>query len=146
MANFIAGAGNKVSVSVSANASSGATRLNGGTQAGFSINADVTESTVFEDALGFADGVVTSQSWEVPWTANILAGDAGHSIVKNAAENAVGGEYVGVTVVVKDSDGGTQISKLDGSAIVTNYSEDYPADGILTYNCTFTGKGAPTLS
>lgn len=151
MANFLVGGGDKVSISVSAIAADvntpapgGTTRLMGGTQSGFNISADSTDSSVFEDALGYAIGVVTSQSWDVPWTANILEGDAGHAIVKNAAVNAVAGNKVGITVEVKNG-GGSVISKLDGVAMVTNYSEDYPADGILTYNCTFTGYGTPTL-
>jgi len=152
MANFLVGGGNKVSVKVSTipagtnnPAVGGNTQIMGGTQSGFSISADLTESTVFEDALGYSQGVITSQSWEVPWTANIMAGDAGHAIVKSAAENGVAGEQIGITVTVT-SDGSTIISKLDGVAVVTNYSEDYPADGILTYNCTFTGVGTPVLS
>ena len=152
MANFLVGAGDKVSVKVSAiagnvttPAAGGATRLLGGTQAGFNISADQTDSKVFEDALGFAFGVVTGQSWDVPWTANLLTSDPGHQIVKAAAIGAVSGKKVGITVLVVNSAQAT-VSKLDGVAIVTNYSEDYPADGILTYNCTFTGYGTPTLS
>ena len=152
MANFLVGAGDKVSVKVSAIAANvedptpgGATRLLGGTQAGFNISADQTDSKVFEDALGYAMGVVTGQSWDVPWTANLLSSDAGHTIVKSAAVNAVTGAKVGITVEVKNQ-AGTVISTLNGVALVTNYSEDYPADGILTYNCTFTGFGTPTLS
>ena len=152
MANFLVGGGNKVNVSVTYVAPGtatptpgGSTRLLGGTQAGFSISADTTDSTVFEDALGFANGVVTAQSWEVPWTANVLEGDAGKEIVKDAAVNAVGGAKVGITVTVTNG-AGTQLSQLVGVAIVTNYSEDYPSDGIITYNCTFTGFGTPTLS
>ena len=150
--NFLVGAGDKVTVMVSAIAASveqptagGSTRLLGGTQAGFNISADQTDSKVFEDALGYAFGVVTGQSWDVPWTANLLSSDAGHSIVKNAAVTAVSGSKVGITVQVRNQAGST-ISTLNGVAIVTNYSEDYPADGILTYNCTFTGYGTPTLS
>lgn len=152
MANFLVGSGNKVFVSVTAIAGNveepvagGSTRILGGTQAGFNISADQTDSRVFEDALGYAFGVVTGQSWDVPWTANLFSSEAGHTIVKSAAVNAVTGAKVGITVEVKNSAGDT-MSKLDGVAMVTNYSEDYPADGILTYNCTFTGYGSPTLS
>jgi hypothetical protein len=150
--NFLVGGGNKVSVKVTAIAETvaeptvgGATAVLGGTQSGFNISADQTDSKVFEDALGFAFGVVTGQSWDVPWTANLLTADPGHAIVKAAAIGAVSGKKVGITVLVVNSAQAT-VSKLDGVAIVTNYSEDYPADGILTYNCTFTGYGTPTLS
>jgi hypothetical protein len=152
MANFLVGAGDKVSVFVTAIAASnqspvpgGGTRLLGGTQSGFNISAEQTDSTVFEDALGYSLGVVTAQSWDIPWTGNLLSTDAAHDIVKNAAVKAVLGEKVGITVEVKDS-AQTVISRLVGIALVTNYSEDYPADGILTYNCTFTGYGTPELS
>jgi hypothetical protein len=152
--NFLVGGGNKVSVLVTAisetvadvsTMNGGATRLNGGTQAGFNISADQTDSKVFEDELGFAFGIVTGQSWDVPWTANLITADTGHGIVKTAAIGAVNGKKVGVTVEVKNN-ADVVISKLEGVAIVTNYSEDYPADGILTYNCTFTGYGTPVLS
>lgn len=149
--NFLVGGGNKVSVKVSAIAETvlepsrgGVTALYGGTQAGFNISADQTDSKVFEDELGFAFGIVTGQSWDVPWTANLLTADPGHVIVKAAAIGATNGKKVGITVEVKNN-ASTVISKLEGVAIVTNYSEDYPADGILTYNCTFTGYGSPTL-
>ena len=152
MANFLVGAGDKVSVKVSAIAANidtpspgGSTRLLGGTQAGFNISAEQTDSTVFEDELGYAMGVVTSQSWDIPWTGNLLSSDAAHDIVKDAAVTAVTGSKVGITVEVKNQ-AGTVISTLTGVALVTNYSEDYPADGILTYNCTFTGYGTPTLT
>lgn len=152
--SFLVGAGNKVFVSVSAIAGNiaepapgGTTRLKGGTQAGFTISAESTDSTIFEDEAGYSAGVITSQSWEVPWTANILAGDPAFAIVKDAAVNAVSGKKVGITVEVKaGGDGDVTLSKLEGVAIVTNYSEDYPSDGILTYNCTFTGFGTPTLT
>ena len=149
--NFLVGGGNKVSVKVTAIAETalepsrgGGTVLYGGTQAGFNISADQTDSKVFEDELGFAFGIVTGQSWDVPWTANLLTADLGHGIVKTAAIGATNGKKVGITVEVKNN-ANTVISKLEGVAIVTNYSEDYPADGILTYNCTFTGYGSPTL-
>lgn len=152
MPNFLVGGSNKIEVKVSAiaadNASpanGGSTRLLGGTQSGFNISSDTVDSSVFEDEMGFTYGVVTGQSWDIPWTANLLADDQGHGIVKDAAVNAVSGAKVGITVVVKNKEGGTIISQLDGVAIVTNYAEDYPADGILTYNCTFTGYGKPTL-
>ena len=153
MANFLVGAGDKVAVKVSAIAGNvetpspgGSTRLLGGTQAGFNISTEQTESTVFEDELGYAMPVVTSQSWDIPWTGNLSGSDdAGHTIIKNASVSAVSGAKVGITVEVKNQSG-TVISKLDGVALVTNYSEDYPADGILTYNCTFTGYGTPTLT
>jgi hypothetical protein len=152
--NFLVGGGNKVTVLVKAidatvtdlsSMNGGITRLNGGTQAGFNISADQTDSKVFEDELGFAFGIVTGQSWDVPWTANLITADTGHGIVKTAAIGAVSGKKVGITVEVQNN-ADTVISKLEGVAIVTNYSEDYPADGILTYNCTFTGYGTPVLS
>jgi hypothetical protein len=154
MANFLVGAGDKVSVLVKAIPAGTQSptpggdpdkRLLGGTQAGFNISAEQTDSTVFEDDLGYSLGVVTSQSWDIPWTGNLLNSDIAHDIVKNAAVKAVLGEKVGITVTVKDA-AQTVISQLVGIALVTNYSEDYPADGILTYNCTFTGYGTPTLS
>lgn len=151
MANFLVGGGNKVSVKVSevdptdlTPTRGGQTVLVGGTQAGFNISADQTDSKVFEDELGFSFGIVTGQSWDVPWTANLTTSDPGHIILKRAAIEATNGRKIGITVEVKDT-AGTVISKLMGVAIVTNYSEDYPADGILTYNCTFTGYGSPQL-
>jgi len=66
------------------------------------------------------------------------------ALVKRAAIEATNGRKVGITVQVKNN-ANTVISELKGVAIVTNYSEDYPADGILTYNCTFTGYGSPEL-
>ena len=117
--NFLVGGGNKVSVKVTAipetvaePQNGGSTLLYGGTQAGFNISADQTDSKVFEDELGFAFGVVTGQSWDVPWTANLLTADPGHQILKTAAIGAVTGKKVGITVEVKNQSQAT-ISKLD---------------------------------
>ncbi len=49
---------------------------------------------VFEDLLGYKDGAVTGQSWELPWTANLLSDDEAFRRVFFAASQAVSGREV----------------------------------------------------
>ncbi len=121
-------------------------RLLGGTSTGATIGADRTESTVFEDPLGYKDGLITSQNWEIPWTANLLADDLAYRRVYFASINAVEGRELYVWQEDPPPSGYTTGDTIKGAAVVTNFSKDFPSDGIITFNCTFSGQGAPVFS
>lgn len=121
-------------------------RLLGGTSTGATIGAERTESLVFEDPLGYSDGLVTSQNWEVPWTANLLADDDAYRRVYYAASQAVSGRELFLWQEDAPPAGATEGDGLKGAVVVTNFTKDFPSDGILTFNCTFTGQGSPTIT
>lgn len=122
-------------------------RLLGGTKTGATIGADVQESLVFEDELGYSDGVVTKQSWEVPWTANLLSNDDCYRRVYYAATHGIAGREVYVWQQDPAPKGAfTAGDGLKGSCVVTNFQKDLPSDNITTFTCTFKGQGSPTIT
>ncbi|MBW4422480.1 MAG: hypothetical protein KME13_25260, partial [Myxacorys californica WJT36-NPBG1] len=62
-------------------------RLLGGTSSSPKLSNKTQESLVFEDELGYDDSVVTGASWEVPWTANLLADDDAYRRIYFAASH-----------------------------------------------------------
>ncbi|BDA74364.1 No_hits_found [Calothrix sp. PCC 7716] len=121
-------------------------RLLGGTQMSVATNAERTETMVFEDPLGYSDGVVTKQSWNVPWTANLLATDEAYQRVYYANVNAVSGREVYIWQQDPPPAGYSIGDGLKGVSVVTNFTKEMPSDGIVTFNCEFTGNGAPTIT
>lgn len=121
-------------------------RLLGGTQTGANIGADRTESLVFEDSLGYTDGVITKQNWDIPWTANLLADDNAYRQVYYAATNAISGRELYLWQEDPPPQGYTTGDGLKGAVVVTDFSKDFPSDGIITFNCTFSGQGSPTIT
>jgi hypothetical protein len=98
---------------------------------------------VFEDPLGYEDGVITSQSWEVPWKANLLASDLAYRRVFYAASRAIEGRELFVWQHDPPPAGYAKGDALIGAAVVTGFSKDFPSDGIVTFSCTFNGQGSP---
>jgi hypothetical protein len=121
-------------------------RLLGGTQSGANIGADVTESLVFEDPLGYADGVITKQNWELPWTANLLSSDDAFRRVFYAATNAISGREVYVWQEDPPPSGYTTGDGMKGSCVVTSFQRSFPSEGIVTWQATFKGQGSPTIT
>lgn len=120
-------------------------RLLGGTSTGANIGANRTNSMVFEDPLGYEDGVITSQSWEVPWKANLLASDLAYRRVFYAATRAIEGRELFVWQYDPPPAGYKEGDALIGAAVVTGFSKDFPSDGIVTFSCTFNGQGSPQV-
>lgn len=121
-------------------------RLLGGTQAGAQIGAERQQTQVFEDDLGYQDGVVTSQTWSIPWTANLLADDDAYRRIFYAATNAVEGREVYVWQEDPPPAGSTVGDGLKGACIVENFNKEFPANGILTFTTTFQGQGSPAIT
>jgi hypothetical protein len=120
-------------------------RLLGGTQSGATIGAQRTQTLVFEDPLGYEDGVVTSQNFEIPWTANLLADDDAYRRVFYAASNAIEGREVYVWQYDPPPAGYTVGDGLKGACVITNFQKSFQAGQILTFQCTFNGQGSPEL-
>lgn len=120
-------------------------RLLGGTSTGNSIGANRISSVVFEDVAGYEDGVIGSQNWSMPWTANLLPSDPAYRIVFNASIYAVQGRELYVWQETPPPSGFVTGDIFKGIAVVTDFSREIPADGIVTFTCTFSGQGSPSL-
>lgn len=121
-------------------------RLLGGTQMSVQTNAQRAETMVFEDSLGYGDGVITKQSWQIPWTANLLADDEAYQRVYFANITAVSGREVFVWQQDPPPAGYATGDGLKGTCVVSNFTKQMNADGIVTFNCEFMGQGAPTIA
>ena len=119
--------------------------LVGGTTADESVTAADTATTVFGDALGFSTGVVTSQSWSISYSFNVLPADAGFGRMAYAATRAVDGVLGWIKKEDPAPAGYTKGDSIAGVVALTDYSKSNSADGIITGSLTFTGRGAPTI-
>lgn len=120
-------------------------RLLGGTQMSVQTNAQRAETMVFEDPLGYGDGVITKQSWQIPWTANLLADDEAYRRVYFANITAVSGREIYVWQQDPPPAGYTKGDGIKGTAVVSNFTKQMNADAIVTFNCEFMGQGAPAF-
>lgn len=121
-------------------------RLLGGTQLNANINSDRTDVLVFEDLLGYKDGAVTGQSWELPWTANLLSDDEAFRRVFFAASQAVSGREVYVWQEDAPPTGFAVGDGLKGATVVMNLQKNMTSTAILSLTCTFMGQGSPTIT
>ncbi|MBN3875192.1 hypothetical protein [Nostoc sp. JL23] len=121
-------------------------RLLGGTQLNANINSDRTDVLVFEDLLGYKDGAVTGQSWELPWTANLLSSDEAFRRVFFAASQAVSGREVYVWQEDAPPAGFAVGDGLKGATVVMNLQKNLTSTAILTLTCAFQGQGSPTIT
>lgn len=121
-------------------------RLLGGTQLDVQINADRTDVLVFEDPMGYKDGAITSQSWEMPWTANLLTDDEAYRRIFYAASNAVTGREVWVWQQDPPPAGYAVGDGLKGAAVITGFKKNLTSQGIVTTNFNFMGQGSPIIT
>jgi hypothetical protein len=121
-------------------------RLLGGTQLSAKINSDRADVLVFEDPLGYKDGAITGQSWELPWTANLLSDDEAFRRVFYAASNAVSGREVYVWQQDPPPAGYAVGDGLKGAAVVMNLDKSLTSTAICTVTFSLMGQGSPTIT
>lgn len=121
-------------------------RLLGGTQLNANINANRTNVLVFEDPLGYEDGAITSQSWELPWTANLLTDDEAYRRVSYAATQAVAGREVYIWQQDPPPAGYATGDGLKGACVVMNLQKNLQSNAICTVQMQFMGQGSPTIT
>jgi hypothetical protein len=121
-------------------------RLLGGTQLDVNINADRTDVLVFEDVLGYKDGAITGQMWELPWTANLLSSDEAYRRVFAAASNAVSGREVHVWQFDPPPAGYLVGDGLKGAAVITGFKKSMNSTSIVTTNFSIMGQGSPIIT
>lgn len=122
------------------------TRLLGGTQADLSLGNTTTDVLIFEDAGGYMDGAVTSASWSISWSANELLDDTTFDMVEYNARNATSGQEIYVWHESPAPTGFTTGRTYHGPAIIEGFDMSRPSDGLLSYTCTFMGRGTPSFS
>jgi hypothetical protein len=121
-------------------------RLLGGTQADVQINADRTDVLVFEDPMGYKDGAITSQSWEIPWTANLLTDDEAYRRVFYAASNAVTGREIWVWQQDPPPASYAVGDGLKGATVITGFKKSLESQGICKISLNFIGQGSPIIT
>jgi hypothetical protein len=121
-------------------------RLLGGTSSSPKISNKTQQSLVFEDELGFEDGVTTSAAWEIPWTANLLADDDAYRRIYFAATHGTSGREVWVWQTDPPPAGYTTGDGLKGACLVADFSKDLKSEGILTFQTSFKGQGSPVIT
>ena len=78
-------------------------------------------------------------------TANLLTTDEAFRRVYYQASRGTSGRELYLWQYDHAPAGFTQGDGLKGAAVATGVSKDLPSDGIITFNCTFTGQGSPTI-
>lgn len=121
-------------------------RLLGGTQLSAKINSDRADVLVFEDPLGYKDGAITGQSWELPWTANLLSDDEAFRRVFYAASQAVSGREVYVWQQDPPPAGYAVGDGLKGAAVVMNLDKTLESTSICKVSFSLMGQGSPTIT
>jgi hypothetical protein len=76
----------------------------------------------------------------------LLATDEAYQRVYYANVNAVSGRETYIWQQDPPPAGYTIGDGLKGVSVVTNFTKEMPADGIVTFNCEFTGNGAPVIT
>jgi len=120
--------------------------LVGGTTSDESISANETETTVYGDELGYSTGRVTSASWSISYSFNVLPADDGYFRLSYAARNAVNGVLGFIRKEDQAPAGYTVGESISGLVAVVDFTKTLPADGIISASCSFRGRGAPTIS
>jgi hypothetical protein len=121
-------------------------RLRGGTQLSAKLNADRADVLVFEDELGYKDGAITSQSWELPWTANLLSDDDAFRRVFYAGSQAVSGREVYVWQEDPAPAGYAVGDGLEGAAVIMNLDKSLQSTAICTVTFSIMGQGSPKIN
>jgi hypothetical protein len=121
------------------------TRLLGGTQADLSLGNTTTDVLVFEDPGGYNDGAVTGSSWSISWSAQELLDDATFEAIEYNARNANSGQEIYIWHESATPTGATTGRTYHGPSIIEGFDMSRPSDGLLTYSCTFQGRGTPNF-
>lgn len=121
-------------------------RLLGGTQLSADINANRTSVLVFEDPLGYEDGAIVSQSWQLPWTGNLLSDDQAFRRVFYAASMAIAGRELYVWQTDPPPAGFTVGDGLKGPCVAMNFKKSLQSTQIVTFSTDFMGQGSPTIT
>ncbi|MEM7771975.1 MAG: hypothetical protein AAF327_15875 [Cyanobacteria bacterium P01_A01_bin.37] len=119
--------------------------LQGGKSADFSIDNGTTEETVFGDEVSYSNALVTSASWNISYSANVLPTDDGYYRLTYAAQQALAGVYGWVKAIDPTPAGASSGESEEGLCTVSGFSKTRPSDGIISMSSTFNGAGTPDL-
>lgn len=92
---------------------------------------DVTDKT----SGGWTESIMGTKSWSVDCDGFVSLGDAGFELLHTAFENRTS---LLVEIKVGDADGYT----YTGTAIITDFPEEYPSDDAVTFSLSLQGASA----
>lgn len=119
--------------------------INGGTSAQKQIQNSNTETRTFSaEGMKFAEGVITGASWSISMDYNVLPLDPGFYRVNFATINALDGAHGWIWFEDPAPVGFDSGNGLNGLCQIENISQTNPADGIITGQSQFLGRGTPT--
>jgi len=114
-------------------------------------STDTQTAQAYDDSLGFTKAVASGASYTIPVKMLLDQLDAGYLLLKNAADGAMGGQYVEFrrespipAAAVGNTGAAGEIYR--GVAQVTNFSESIDAGQIASVSFTLTGYGAYTYT
>ena len=122
------------------------TRLLGGTQADLSLENTTTDVLIFEDTGGYSDGAVTGSGWSISWSAQELLDDSTFDMIEYNARSANSGQEIYIWHESPTPTGFTTGRTYHGPCIIEGFDMSRPSDGLLTYSCTFKGRGTPNFA
>lgn len=121
--------------------------LAGGKSADEQIQSNDEEFTVFNDGnvLNYSTGIVTRASWQLSYQFNVLAADLSYFRLAYAAQYAVNGVLGWLKKEDPVPKGYTTGESIAGVVAVTDFQKNNSAEGILSGQLTFKGRGKPDL-
>lgn len=119
--------------------------LKGGTTSQESIENQGQAISIYQDETGsgFQDGIITTAMWKLTYNFNALPDDLGYYRLKYVALNAIKGVRGYVRKVDPVPPGFATGEELGGLCDLEGWNGDNPADGIVSRNLTFAGRGNP---
>ena len=105
-----------------------------GGQSGATLNRSTnTIDATSKDANGWAENLAGVNSWSIDCEGFIVASDAAYSDLEDAWD---GRTSVKVQVLMPSG------KKYTGTAIITDFPNEFPQDGAATFSLSLTGTGA----
>ncbi len=117
--------------------------LIGGTTSSKQIQNQNVESKIYGDKLTYTTGAITSATWMVDYTANVLPSDDGNHRVEYAAVHAVEGVHGYLWLEQPAPVGYAKGKVIEGLVQLENINDTMPADNIVTFTTKFLGRGTP---
>lgn len=94
---------------------------------------DVTD----KNSEGWAESIVGVKSWSVDCDGFVCLGDEAYELLETAFENR---EAIEIEIKVGDETGFTRT----GSAVITDFPEEYPSDDAVTFSVSLQGASKLT--
>lgn len=116
----------------------GASYVTVGGQKGASLSRSAeTIDVTDKNSEGWAESIVGVKSWSVDCDGFVCLGDEAYELLETAFENR---EAIEIEIKVGDETGFTRT----GSAVITDFPEEYPSDDAVTFSVSLQGASKLT--